>query len=685
MAEFINPYTFVPFPEVDARTFRRAPAGHARMGTGADGTPRLMGRVQVTVTARSPLLVRDNEKRFPHRRFPGSDTPVPYVPGSALAGVVRSLHESLAGGCLRGFDDDLLPSYRDIAQMRSAGWTLALVNNTVGERPSELLLCTEVIRVRADALAEVLGGPDRLVTGSRVDVVGRPRDTGRGLRVITESYDLAPGNGWVVLVTDANARDRKRPYHCAVGRLPTADSDVLAWRDEDEWNEHWSPAWADLLNRIEDTDDMRRARGKKNPNKPLRPTDGPVTEQVYFNERLVGVRHEARRRVFPGQVLWVKPSTHGVDEFALSTIWRHSGQGPAGDRVPEELRACREVTQLCPTCRVFGSADTGGSDLARAEQHAYRGHLRFSDARPVGDVGPLERHQLAPLGRPRPGSGQFYLDNDPRRHPARPQRDRPPLREWGSAADRPQWRALRGRKHYWLAGDHYGQRPLFRVTTGTFAGEMAAEGDAVPAGARFAFTVSFENLDTAELGALLCALDPSAVLDPHGGGEVGFAVGGGRPFGFGTCTAEVTSLDVHTAASWYGTADRPQVTVADAVAAFTETVDRGVRATWPALAAALHLEHVEQADVWYPPANPLPPGDLTADQLASGADGDFWKRSQGTTFRDRTYPLLALPEVTAADQHLPVSPAPTINGDQGPPGRGPRDRGPRASGRGRRR
>lgn len=676
MTDFVNPYTFIPFPDVDAGMFRRRPAGHSAMGVDGDGAPRLLGRVEVTVTARSPLLVRDNDKRFPRRRFDGSDTPVPYLPGSALAGVVRSLHESLAGGCLRVFDDELLPSYRDIAQMRSQEWTLALVSATQGDRPSELLPCRRVIRVRADALAQVLGGPDKVVTGSRVEVTGQPRDTGRGLAVVTESHDLAPGNGWVVLVTDARARDPKRPYYCAVGELPAAGSGALAWRDEAEWEAGWSTAWADLLNRIEDTDDMRRARGNDNPGGRSHQDGGPVTAEVVFNGRKVGVRHEARRVVFPGQVLWVKPTRDGsgVAEFALSAIWRHNGQGPAGERVPEVLLACRQPDRLCPTCRVFGSADTGGAESTRADQRAYRGHLRFSDARPVdpvGALGPLERYRLAPLGRPRPGSGQFYLDNDPR-HPVTPKRDATPLREWGSAADRSGWRALRGRKFYWLAGDDHRDRPLFRVTEGKFEGEMADEAEAVPAGTRFTFTVHFENLDTAELGALLCALDPSAVLAERvtDGGEVGFAVGGGRPFGFGTCTAEITDLHAHTAASWYGTTTAPAVTVADAVAAFAGSVDRGVRASWPALAAALHLDHVDQADVWYPTARAIPDGDLRTTDLDAGFD--FWKNSQGTAFRDRIFPLVPLPEVTAADQHLPLSPAPTITGDQRQAGRGRR-------------
>ena len=42
-----------------------------------------------------------------------SGTTVLRLPGSSVKGAVRSLHETLAGGCLRVFDEDFIPSYRD--------------------------------------------------------------------------------------------------------------------------------------------------------------------------------------------------------------------------------------------------------------------------------------------------------------------------------------------------------------------------------------------------------------------------------------------------------------------------------------------------------------------------------------------------------------------------------------------
>ena len=404
---------------------------------------------------------------------------------------------------------------------------------------------------------------------------------------------------------------------------------------------------------------MRRARSGERGAGPLQATE-PLTTRVFFpdSSMVVGYRHRARREVFPGQVLWVHVTAdeRDIDEFALSSVWRHAGSGSAGRRVPNALLPCprdhaeKSIMEMwCPTCRVFGGVDTGGARSSEAEQRGYRGHLRFSDATPVGGAPNLERYWLAPLGRPRPGAGQSYLDNNPRRFVTVPrQGDEQPIGEWGSRADKQELRPLRGRKQYWLTRRHR-DRPLFRVTDGPFDGEMAGEGEAVAAGSRFSFSVRFANLDLAELGGLLAALNPALVLH---GGEIGLAVGGGRPFGFGSCTARIAVLEVHNALSWYVGETPPEVTVEDAVAAFVDAVDPGVRGTWPALATALSLDHVPPEHVWYPPENAIPSGPLSTDDLAAGFA--FWKETRGYAVKNRTMSLIPLPDILAKDQHLPV-------------------------------
>ena len=108
MAErFINPYTFVPFPE---RIDRREPSGHHLL---ADGN--LSGIFTVTWAFTSPFQAPEGQSGMTMLR----------LPGSSVKGAVRSVHEALAGGCLRVFDEEFIPSYRDQARLPAGDWSMA--------------------------------------------------------------------------------------------------------------------------------------------------------------------------------------------------------------------------------------------------------------------------------------------------------------------------------------------------------------------------------------------------------------------------------------------------------------------------------------------------------------------------------------------------------------------------------
>lgn len=139
---FVNPYTFVPFFE-PGNDFRRAPAGHHALNDDC-----YLGEVTVALTAKAPLLLRgitqENAESFPRRGD------LPFIPASSLAGVVRSLHELIAGGCLRVFDDEFTPGYRDLASSRGKDWRLVRVAEVdASGRPTTLSVCEEAVWVPA--------------------------------------------------------------------------------------------------------------------------------------------------------------------------------------------------------------------------------------------------------------------------------------------------------------------------------------------------------------------------------------------------------------------------------------------------------------------------------------------------------------------------------------------------------
>ncbi|MFK4020264.1 TIGR03986 family type III CRISPR-associated RAMP protein [Streptomyces albogriseolus] len=677
--EFVNPYTFVQLPKGDPEVgWRTEPAGHDRL---ADG--RFSGVLDVELTARSPLLLRnayaDSEGAFPRRAMPGFSEPVPYLPGSSLAGAVRSLHETLAGGCLRIFNGDFRPGYRDQVRRRPDGWRLVRVAE-VDENgvPLRMERCPEeAVWVESAVLERALGGASQLKTGARVTLLGRgERKLDR--QQLEDPSQVRGGGDWVVLLTHAGARrkDRKSPegrgrlrgrYFCATGELEGVVRDV-SFADG---------VWESFLDAVDDTDDMRRYRQD-----PSGGDEKPEWVDVEHpkDQRFMGRRIAARRRLYEDQVLWVLPEVTGattltVKDMALAVVWRHAGGvDKASQRVPKRASACRDPRQLCPSCRIFGSADTeGGLGDKGAEQRSYRGHLRFGDAIPR-EAYDTTREYLPPMGSPKPGAGQFYLNrSDGSEGKTCDEKNDRPLREWGSPGDGRGTRGLRGRKQYWLTGTH-ADRPYFRAREAKRTvfhedlyepgNKMLSEGESVRAGSVFTAQVRFENLDEAELGGLLCALDPALLLRAHDAQdpeaetpEYGWAVGGGRPLGFGTVTSRVTVTSLENAASRYLGEEPPSLSVEEAVSAFRRTASKELKDIWKRqLTKVLRLDWAEPHQVWYPPAGRLPePGDpLNPEVLAPSFT--FWKETTGGRAEDARFPYRQLPSAAAPSPTMRVIP-----------------------------
>jgi CRISPR-associated protein (TIGR03986 family) len=624
---FINPYTFVPFA---GEVQRGAPAGHRALGAG-----RLAGSLRITFTTLTPLLVRrpgPGGASFPVRVLDDGRR-VPIVAGSSLKGALRSLHETLAGGCLRVVDQDFVPVYRDPPRPRDGSWTLARVEAVDGDGfPTQLTLCDEVVWVEATELHPAVR-TSGLRTGSTVDLdPNKIRPNARARRQELQPDGVREGSGWVVLVTDERARSPKHPYHCAVGHLGFPSGGV-------------SPsAWATYLQSVAEADDVRRAQQPGG--------QAAQYQAVTFRGSLVGQRRTAGRALHVHDVMWVRtdgPARPGaaISAIALSALWRSPGKGPMGERFPPSLRPCHDPGNLCVSCRLFGAVDDEGGRGPAGDQHGYRGHVRVGEARAVGDAQPIP-WPLAPLGPPRPGAGQFYLVHDG----APAGKEQRPSREWGAEAEGSRPRPLRGRKHYWH-GDPQAQQPTPRHRAREHqTHEMAEQAELVEVGVTFQGAIRFENLDPDELGSLLAVLDPTAVLSdqvPPGytaTPQLAVRLGGGKPLGLGSIELGYQDLRVHDAASRYGdgTAAGPQAAPAELLGGFVAGTPESVRATWPDLAAVLDVGHVDPRWIWYPPGSPWPDPETESVGKAFDDGFEFWKRTSGQYLADaEDLPELAAP------------------------------------------
>ncbi|MGH3692487.1 MAG: hypothetical protein ACRDRX_00515 [Pseudonocardiaceae bacterium] len=663
--QFVNPYTFVSFPEELAA--RSAPHGHG-------GDAQLWsGTIGITIKARTPVLVRGtcgaDETTLPHRPGPGG-TPQQIIPGSSLHGAVRALHETLTGSCLRVFDQNFSPVYRDIAADTHL-LRLALVTEVDDDgRPICFQLCSRPSDPRKaqkerihHGILSTLGGPDRLVSGARLGLT-------MGDKGVTAAWE-DPGGEWVVFISDSGARSGS--YHAAVRRLCADPSPTLG-----------DAAWQDFLAAVQHTDDLRSAQEADTHLAPVTwPHEGGIT---------VGQRYRASTRLRVGQPVWLRLNGRGSDvvQLQLAQIWRHRGttardpgaraagenaiKDRSGHRVPAGALACTEATKLCPSCRLLGAADTREEDKRKdekegrpvrrrpADQQSYRGHVRFSDAVRSDKTTSL-RVVLPPLGAPHPGAGQFYLE---RRDTAEGDGGRPPLREWGSAADQPEPpRPLRGRKFYWHTSGVEGVSPLrgkARPHHLTDHLALTTRAAAFPHHTEFVATITVVDVDLEQLGSLLAALQPAAVLDRD---NLVVHLGGGRSLGYGSCEI---SIDQNRTWLWrsatrYGASADP--TDADeirraAIAAFRAAAPAEVQRTWPALATALILDHVPPDRVWYPPGAPWSARKTDEGKQEFDEGYAFWQQTSGLFLSGgkqgkprKGYPFRVLPDIQD-DQHMEI-------------------------------
>ncbi|HSV64356.1 MAG TPA: TIGR03986 family CRISPR-associated RAMP protein [Mycobacteriales bacterium] len=648
MVDFINPYAFVPFADTPVRD---EPNGHSALC--ADN---LSGVLTVTLRARTPLLLGgygESGTQIP-RRADGSMM----IPGSGLLGAVRSVHEAMAGGCLRVIDQHFTPVHRDPANSEvTKDLRLAMVLQVDADgRPETVSLCADVVWIEKDLLAAKPGGSSP-ATGDRLHYAGKPVPSVNRMVLTEGEVTLTSGlspyedGSWVLLVTDTRARNKDMPAYFVAGR---PGDDIATVGDA---------VWESYLRRVDGTEDMREFRkARKAANDPrgsqAKIGDEPPEDQFAdvlwpppsddtpaSSSSVIACRLRIRPYLRPGQPVWVKVSGTGLDlevtEIRPSCLWRFEGDYAVAKRIGA-AGPCTDPTTLCWSCRIFGSADVGGQHEAVSVQNAYRGHVRVDDA--VADGEPATRTwELAPLATPKPSAGQFYLHHSDRGVTMANKDERPAAR-WGSATDTTGHpRRIKGRKFYWRTTDPTGGNHPRGRKRGHHSSEMTRAAQLIEKDATFVARVAFDNLSLADLGSLVAALDPRRLWSAsEENRDYVISVGGGKPFGFGAVTVTVGLDLVDSARSRYlgETRDGPvaEELLDDAVLEFRSAVPFGVRNRWPGLQHLLTLGYVPDELVWYPP------GDGAKGEPKYDRGFDFWQKSSGIEMSKEDRPLTGLPD-----------------------------------------
>ena len=535
VTDFVNPYTFVPLPQ---KVVRGQPPGH---DPGPDeARERYVGALEVTWHIQSPIAI-------PTEEWGGIGGDV-RIPGSSIKGAVRSAHEMLFGGCLRQVDLGYRPTYRQLPNMDALkDWRMAVVLED-----DEVLLCEKEKKrssVDSEMLRQCLGGKAR--TGDVVAVNSKNDWKDKPERRVAERFQVrdrpADASGYenlagcyLVLITKEGARHEtatvkgkkvRTKWYWSLGKLTRERATISSQAKHDF-------SWA-----------MMEAR-----------PDGERWIDVFRGKTKLGQARGNKHALEPGSVIWVKVLNGKVTAIKLSQFWRERSEECLGGRISKETHPCSgENLLLCPSCSVFGSADTLNdkaiTDERRREgdQRSYAAHIRFGAAVGVDLQG--DEVTLAPLGQPHLGAGLTYLE--PKSPEAAPASRDERWSRWDS--DGTQKRQLRGRKFYWHSNperqlEHLrrdkgvGEVPGRHLKRGHHGADMCTKAQLVMGGT-FRQRITFDGLDRFGVASLLAALQPGRLL---GDGEFALHLGRGKPLGLGSVTAEITAARITTVAARYG-------------------------------------------------------------------------------------------------------------------------------------
>lgn len=674
---FINPYNFVPLPTEPPE--REHPPGHARR------KPKLLhGRIDFTLRAKSPILIRDagNAPDGTAVGLPRHGDQV-VIPGSSFKGALRSAFEAVTGSCLRVVDDGFVPGYRDVLRANNRhGWSLIEVVAVDRElRPTQVRVCTDPVWFSFPVLRSALGAAG-VKSGARLELlsggkssVGSAGTLRYEVRDATKVARVGAGFGdeYLILVTDVKARPSDKGVCFVGGRVPSGVTSV----------EIDSGGWARFVAALDGCADMKRGLGASARKDEVRidihkkaPSDGFAYRQL--QGLMVGDKPTPGLRA--RHVLWARFAGIGrIEELSFAQTWRHGAVGEGAslsgrlDLTSPGFKPCTTLS-LCPACRVFGSAQTSGKPVDSGELN-YQGHVRIG---PMTVAGSTEWVDLPIPGQPRPGAGQMYLVHDsvPQGKSARAEIGAVPLREWGSALDESgNPRPIRGRKLYWRTGsvERRPDRHLWHRshTQANNPEDTRRRCELIGVGSCLTGTLTFENLTEPDLAAILVALAPAriaaqALPSPSSESDAAtycFTLGGGKPLGLGALVADSVTVKLEGVDRYDGVAavSANEDSIGGWVSELAKTLPAAA-ATWPSFLKLCRWNSVNPRIVGYPRDNEWPVAD--SDTLYQPGF-DWWRRSAGMPWdglastdkaEQERHTYLTLPLALDEDVSQPIHP-----------------------------
>jgi CRISPR-associated protein (TIGR03986 family) len=658
---FLNPYNFVPaFPRdrLPEELRDAPPPGHDRLRPEPD---RWTGRIGVTLTVETPLLLLDTIRATPldednpsHLVYPvRMRDGRPHLAQTGIKGMLRSAFEMITNSRMGVFEEHRERlGFRQPAEVAQDVRPVVLANNrtVVPLEEAKLLSYPESGRPVIYPDGSQPQHRDPVVAVIRNDRVLRlarrqNADTLQGPEADNEKQVTG-----FLYITSRNIE--KKRYERLFYKTDNTKPYQL---DESEWNK-LTIQWESLIKNYRDAHDEAEITHRQRPDGSeahaaewLGSEPGRTAWSPHLHEHHYGTKEDEHLPFRTPLLCWARYEKGQITALYPVKISRDLYDYAPRDLIDDSLRPASAFDQLSPADRVFGwvSADASGRRPA-----AYRGRVRIGpvtccqEAEQAVRTFPGDGMPLAILGKPKPEQGGFYLSESK----ARPDK---PVRERTARPDlykKPQ--GLRGRKTfphhaglpagYWEEPDGNEDPTQVSLDGGRYrefrrprkANQIDGKNQTVAEEQRdtqnrsirgwvepkttFRFTIEVRDLDTVELGALAWLLTlPTGHFH---------RLGLGKPLGFGSVqlTVDPDNTEFSSGEQWvsyYRTLTGPlaaadaEQTLNAATETFTALVARSrelatVRETFLAAARGnpdLPVHYPRVRPVGQSPGTPTPP------------------------------------------------------------------------------
>jgi CRISPR-associated protein (TIGR03986 family) len=568
---FLNPYNFVRYlarPDIDENTTNEQQLLWRCLPPPHDRYVGLSGQITCEIENVTPLFVSDShamhkgEKNHYGYRFFEYDGKLA-LPASSLRGMIRSIFETVTNSCMGVFDEgrldlregrlpkDLVPAR--VLEVNENGAKLELLDCSEGYpgsvkrywrkgSPVDLMKAASVSAYEERVL-DTREDPPIPFDPTRNKILQGIQDGDRVAALI--ALQLVNNKLYeyfnVVEVAPLSRHNKLHEYkgvkkvfgyaHITGPNIERKHLERIFFR----WDDNTSPEpanWQDLSKQVREEVDVKSvqeynqhlaeywARNRSQIQKLNDKGDTWPIDAESLPHPSTFIQEE--RRLREGDLVYYIPrSKAGFALLRPVLLPRLPYKYSRADLLSgqKHLEHCTALDNLCPACRTFGWVHPDPPEDSPEIVTAYAGRVRFSHAHHLSDEGTLDITPLAILSTPKPTTTQFYLFNEKGEPDAKVDYNTPNAQ-------------LRGRKVY----RHQGEA---NPTEYTYQGKEPSDQNrtvrnALKPGAKFEFTVDFENLMPVELGALLYALELEEGL-VH---RLGYA----KPLGFGSIKVHVASF-----------------------------------------------------------------------------------------------------------------------------------------------